>query len=364
MLCGRMRSRGVRRIHARPAWVSAYSNPGARALGGSRGGRDAAGHDDDSAADRLDLYGLVARPRLVRRLLAARGTPRLAVLVAPAGYGKTTLLREWADADSRPLHLGLAGGRDPGPASLMRAIEAGLAQHDGGIVLVIDDAHLLRGRSTLAALAGLIDQLGEGSQLVLAARAEPALPLGRLRARRMLTELRTADPRNDPDRGHGSAGGARRGARPGRGRAAHVPDGGLARRAVSRGARLRRRDRQRRRGWPTSAATTASWPTTWRTRSSRRCPLSWPAFSRARRCSTGCRVRSATTCLARSGSARLLKQLSRMNLMLVPLDRSDDEYRYHRLFRGGVALRAAALGAGEGGCTPHPRERLVRLPRR
>ncbi|HEX4760661.1 MAG TPA: LuxR C-terminal-related transcriptional regulator, partial [Thermoleophilaceae bacterium] len=36
--------------------------------------------------------------------------------------------------------------------------------------------------------------------------------------------------------------------------------------------------------------------------------------------------------LERSGSARLLKKLSRMNLMLVPLDRSDDEYRYHRLF--------------------------------
>src|SRR4051794_13065877 len=43
----------------------------------------------------------VSRPRLVRRLLAAPGGA-VAVLVAPVGYGKTTLLAEWAERDPRP----------------------------------------------------------------------------------------------------------------------------------------------------------------------------------------------------------------------------------------------------------------------
>jgi LuxR family maltose regulon positive regulatory protein len=282
------------------------------------------------AADRLDQYGLVARPRLVRRLLAARGTP-LAVLVAPAGYGKTTLLREWADADSRPFIWVSLEGADPGPARLMRAIEAGLAQHDGGIVLVIDDAHLLRGRSTLAALAGLIDQLGEGSQLVLAARAEPALPLGRLRARRMLTELRTADLAMTLTEGTAL----------------------LEGHGVELGLRAVEQLMYRTEGWP-AALYLAALAFDEETDSADEvadfggndrfvadyladeilAPLSPELAGFLSRTSVLDRL-SGPLCdhvLARSGSARLLKQLSRMNLMLVPLDRSDDEYRYHRLF--------------------------------
>src|SRR3712207_836201 len=45
--------------------------------------------------------GLVSRPRLVRRL-AGNPQARLAVLVAPAGYGKSTVLSEWAACDPRP----------------------------------------------------------------------------------------------------------------------------------------------------------------------------------------------------------------------------------------------------------------------
>ncbi|HKR98215.1 MAG TPA: hypothetical protein VJU79_01750, partial [Candidatus Dormibacteraeota bacterium] len=46
-------------------------------------------------------HRLVPRPQLVGRLIAARETP-LVLLVAPAGYGKTTLVSEWAPHDSRP----------------------------------------------------------------------------------------------------------------------------------------------------------------------------------------------------------------------------------------------------------------------
>src|SRR4051812_41243053 len=45
--------------------------------------------------------GSVPRPPLVRRLLAGAASA-VAVLVAPAGYGKTTLLAEWEASDPRP----------------------------------------------------------------------------------------------------------------------------------------------------------------------------------------------------------------------------------------------------------------------
>src|SRR3954447_14518393 len=56
--------------------------------------------DPPAEAARPVRGGLVDRPHLLRRLAAARGG--LAVLVAPAGYGKTTLLRQWEAADPRP----------------------------------------------------------------------------------------------------------------------------------------------------------------------------------------------------------------------------------------------------------------------
>src|SRR5205807_5149559 len=45
--------------------------------------------------------GYVGRPVLVGRLLDARDT-KLVLIVAPAGYGKSTLLAEWAHRDARP----------------------------------------------------------------------------------------------------------------------------------------------------------------------------------------------------------------------------------------------------------------------
>src|SRR3954451_23624710 len=45
--------------------------------------------------------GLVSRRRLIRPLLGSADLP-LALLVAPAGYGKTTVLSQWAEQDTRP----------------------------------------------------------------------------------------------------------------------------------------------------------------------------------------------------------------------------------------------------------------------
>src|SRR3954467_3713705 len=74
--------------------------------------------------------GLVGRDRLLRRLLGARDVP-LVVLLAPAGYGKTTLLCQWAQRDARPF---MWLEREE-VADAVEGLEA-------PTVLVVDDAHL------------------------------------------------------------------------------------------------------------------------------------------------------------------------------------------------------------------------------
>jgi hypothetical protein len=94
----------------------------------------------------------VARDRLVRRLLAARSA-RLVVLSAPAGYGKTTLLEEWAAADPRPFHW-TRGNRDfggprcaDGEAAVLR-----VATLAAPFVLVVDEADAIAGPRARARL--------------------------------------------------------------------------------------------------------------------------------------------------------------------------------------------------------------------
>src|SRR6185312_6064187 len=83
--------------------------------------------------------GMVPRARLVRRLAALGETP-IALLVAPAGYGKTTLLAEWAAADERPFGW-LSLARRPA-ADALRAVLALTERDRGPEVLVVDDAQL------------------------------------------------------------------------------------------------------------------------------------------------------------------------------------------------------------------------------
>jgi len=168
----------------------------------------------------------VRRTRLLRRLATADATD-VVLLRAPAGYGKTTLLRQWAAADPRPcawvaVHDPGSGGefeaadvafaivqgleaREPFPRELhealtgptavdrrlLRALDAALEQR-GPLLLAIDDADLLLGPQATALLALLAARCGRGSTLALAARREPALPLARLRAEDRLLELGAA----------------------------------------------------------------------------------------------------------------------------------------------------------------------------
>ena len=69
--------------------------------------------------------GLVPRHRLVRRLIGARDLP-VALLVAPAGYGKTTLLTEWDACDERPFAWVTLDAEDNDAATLVSAIALAL----------------------------------------------------------------------------------------------------------------------------------------------------------------------------------------------------------------------------------------------
>jgi LuxR family transcriptional regulator, maltose regulon positive regulatory protein len=294
----------------------------------------------------------VPRAHLVERLMAARDTP-LVLLVAPAGYGKTTLLSEWSMRDRRPFVWVPLHDTDSGPAELLRSLAAALlpprqqptltsvcsalARSEAGLVLVIDGAHALTARDSLDVVSALVEHSGPGTQIALATRTEPALGLGGLRAQQKLLELGPVDLAMTSSeaaviaRGHGFD---------------------LDRTQLE--SLMRRTE-----GWPAGlylaalAAADAVHP------DEELAELAGddrfvadylqeeileplpPAQVEFLARSSILDTLSGPLCdfvLERADSGRLLKALSRKNLMLLPLDRRDHEYRYHRMF--GETLRA------------------------
>jgi LuxR family maltose regulon positive regulatory protein len=162
----------------------------------------AGGHPGDALAPVLRSWNqrprtapsLVSRPRLVQTLSDVAGPP-VAVLVAPAGYGKTTLLAEWSDRDERPFAWVALDERDNDPrrllASVRRAIAAATGQDSAHapFVLVLDDVQALHHRLALAALAAIVSDLPPHAMLALASRTQPHLPIARMRAQRCVSEL-------------------------------------------------------------------------------------------------------------------------------------------------------------------------------
>src|SRR6185437_12349158 len=182
--------------------------------------------------------GLVLRPRLSERL--DRGTASKLVLVsAPAGFGKTTLLTEWlaarpdALADEQLAAWLSLDRSDNDPASFWAYVIAALRTAVSGvgesalalldapepppietvlttllndlgavtreIVLVLDDYHVIDARDVQDGMAFLLDHLPPWLHVVMASRADPALPLARMRARGELVEIRAAQLRFTPD---------------------------------------------------------------------------------------------------------------------------------------------------------------------
>jgi LuxR family transcriptional regulator, maltose regulon positive regulatory protein len=175
--------------------------------------------------------GFLVRPRLTERL--SQGTAGALTLVcAPAGFGKTSLLGDWARRSRQPVAwLSLDAG-DSDPARFWRYVAAALDELRPGIgqrvdallqggqppleavvtvlinqlvtepeqvVLVLDDYQLVEAPPVHDSLAGLLERLPSQLRLVLASRADPPLPLARLRARGQLVELREADLRFTPE---------------------------------------------------------------------------------------------------------------------------------------------------------------------
>jgi LuxR family transcriptional regulator, maltose regulon positive regulatory protein len=132
--------------------------------------------------------GLVPRPRLLRRLAAARDVP-LVLVVAPAGYGKTTLLAEWAARDERrfawvrPAELEERGA---GQRLLERHAD------DGPVVIAVDDVQLAS-RAAIAELADAACLLPDGSTLAVASRRRLGPPAARRSAHRLTLELGPGD---------------------------------------------------------------------------------------------------------------------------------------------------------------------------
>ncbi len=179
---------------------------------------------------------VVLRPRLIERL--NEGLHRkLTLISAAAGFGKTTLVSEWAaGCDEKVAWLSLdAGDNDPACflAYLIAALQTlalskveGIAANLGAgalgvlqspqppsiesilttllneiatipdhFILVLDDYHAIDAKPVDNALAFLLEHLPPPMHLVIATREDPHLPLARLRARGQLTELRATDLR-------------------------------------------------------------------------------------------------------------------------------------------------------------------------
>jgi LuxR family maltose regulon positive regulatory protein len=157
--------------------------------------------------------------------LRAAAPCRIATVVAPAGYGKTTLLAQWAERDPRPFVWVSLDERANDPIVLLRYVAAALGRrvelddrlvdalessrtsiwaqtaprlaaalsNAGPLVLVLDDFNLLRSRASLELVAALVHDEDEGSMLAVAGRIPARLPLAALRAQGLLFELGAED---------------------------------------------------------------------------------------------------------------------------------------------------------------------------
>src|SRR3954469_13713412 len=177
--------------------------------------------------------GYLRRERLHRHMAQASLTP-ITLLSAPAGFGKTTVLAEWLsdlegswawisidgqdnDAGRLWLHLIAALQRLAGPVGDGALVELGRRGGRGPVeswltpllndlavaaapesYLVLDDLHLLASADQRAGISELALHLPKWLHLVLSTRADPPLPLPRLRADGRITEIREAELRFVP----------------------------------------------------------------------------------------------------------------------------------------------------------------------
>lgn len=132
----------------------------------------------------------VVRTALLNRLCgAADGT--IVTVVAPAGYGKTTLLSQWAERDNRQV-LRIDLTPDDDDAAVVGALLQPLVD-ESGLLVLLDDVQLLRSRAAMDALERVLGHAAPGTTVALATRRQPQLPLARLRAQGRLLEIGSDD---------------------------------------------------------------------------------------------------------------------------------------------------------------------------
>lgn len=168
---------------------------------------------------------MLARPQL-EQLLEASADAALTLISAPAGYGKTTTVRAWAastqtavawvsldagDNDPARLWTYVASAADRirgdlGARALKRIAVTGgpieavidelmnaLAGFGGDVALVLEDLQLVADQECIASLAYAVEQLPQSARLIVTTRADPPLPLARLRAQGGLAEIRASE---------------------------------------------------------------------------------------------------------------------------------------------------------------------------
>jgi LuxR family maltose regulon positive regulatory protein len=241
------------------------------------------------------------------------------------------------------------------PGSVVPRLGTAFAAMTTPVALVLDDVHLLHSQECRAALSVLADHVPDRSRLVLAGRAEPPLRTARLRAEGKILEIGPADLSLTREEAAGLL------------REAGV---GLGADDVSE---LYRRTE----GWPTGLYLAALYlreggslpgaaaafggddrlvseyvESEFLTRipQQQRVFLTWTAVL-DRMCAPLCEA-----VLERSGSGAALAGLARSNLLLVPLDRRGQWYRYHHLFR---EMLLADLGRTDPGLIPVLRRRAA-----
>jgi LuxR family transcriptional regulator, maltose regulon positive regulatory protein len=331
--------------------------------------------------------GSISRPELVEQLTRGDFRPIVSV-VAPAGYGKTTLLAQWPERDGqaigwvsvdegdndpkvlltyvaealdaiepvgRRVFDALASPASSVPGSVVPRLCSAFASMTTPVVLILDDVHLLRNSECRAALSVLAGHVPAGSRLVLAGRDEPPVRVARLRAEGRLAEIGPADL------------------------SLTVPEAASLLRAA--GVVLGEEDvaelHRRTEGWPAGLylaalclreggspqGAAASFGGDDRFVSEYVEAEFLARISRAQRVfltrTAALERMSGPLCeavLEVAGSAAALAELARSNLLLVPLDRRGRWYRYHHLFRD---LLRAELERLEPGLIPVLRRRAA-----
>ena len=350
--------------------------------------RERAGRSHPAAGPVFDLLasklrrpevrpGAVRRPALIERL--TRGDPRPIVsVVAPPGYGKTTLLSQWAERDGRAFAWVSAdeGDNDPKvllsyvaealnavepinrrvfdalaspvssvPGSVVPRLGAAFSSMTSPVVLLVDDVHTLHNQECRAALSVLADHVPAGSRLALAGRAEPPLRVARLRAEGRILEIGpedlslTLDEASSLLRNAGVVLGADEVAE-------------LHRRTEGWPAGLYLAALYLREGGPLASAAVSFggadrlvseyMESEFLARISRRQRVFLTRTAVLERMSGSL----CEAVLQLPGSAATLTELARSNLLLVPLDRQGEWYRYHHLFRDMLLAELHRLEPG------------------